>query len=835
MKITKSIIFQRVLGVVFLIPMLLSTCLVSAQVEVDFKPRLSLKAPPPFKNVENYKVQGDFKMIGNKNLTLKDYDDYINNNYKSMIYVNVDDEYDTWNSSSAELVINESCHEILFAGLYWTGSAHKGDPMMQDFSSPMVFETIRKDDQGHEIGRKTFDKQKVRLRKEGNPYIDIRAENSEILYPDRMKYQNIFVGYADVTDYVRQHGVGNYFVGDMALTEDYSTVLSLFGGWGMVVVYQAPGMKWRDITVFDGYAFMKVVVNTELVEERLPISGFRTAQSGDVNVTLGVMAAEGNVATTTDFMAILNADKNDYIRLKHGSNATDNFFNSSIYNGGTKRNPMDKNNLGIDIAKFDLDNKNKQILRNNVTSTEFLYGTQHDDYSIFSLVFAVDAYFPQIQVDNNSTNPGVTNGGTVEPGAVLDFEVNVKNVGEEAVVDGKVTLELPWNAYYLGSDKDGDVVWTPPAGAPNGATKGNTLGGTLVWNINDIAKPNSPDDILHTLKYQLKVLDDIWLLKGSSCGVNLEIKGTVQGKGVISKDSFNTGIVSGLNAACGNAPIYGPFVSTININNTAQLVSKGYPYGTKFYDGIPGSAGVNEVDQATVNQAGNQGVYYAVIPGMEASCYLKLDLSELYISTKPNVSDITHCDSNAPISYASHQLSPEGASHGYELLYFTSLTTITPLNEAPVKLLPGIYEYYAAEGIRNTENSYPGERVLFKIFVSSPLTFNENIENFDVCVGDDKTVEIKPSSGATTHWEYLDKQSGNYVTLDSSVFNGLIMINDTKLTIRKATKEIDGLKVRAVITSTIADCTAVSNEVEIKVKGCGMPVNPSIRLKMSNK
>ncbi len=835
MKIMKPRFFQRVLGVVFLIPMLLSTCLVSAQVEVDFKPRLSPNAPAPFSNVENYKVQGDFKMIGNKNLTLKVYDDYLNNNFKSMIYVNVDDEYDTWNSSSAELAIEEGCHEILFAGLYWTGSAHKGEPMEQDYSSPMVFEGVRKDSQGNITGRKDFDKRKVRLRKEGNPYVDVWAQNSEILYPDRLQYQNIFVGYADVTDYVREHGAGNYFVGDMALLEDYSNVLSLFGGWGMVVVYQAPGMKWRDITVFDGYAFMKVVLGALPIEEKLPISGFRTAQSGDVNVTLGVMAAEGNVATPTDFIAILNADKNAYIRLKHGANQIDNFFNSSIYNGGTKRNPMEKNNLGIDIAKFDLDNKNKQILGNNMTSTEFLYGTEKDDYCIFSVVFAVDAYFPQIHVDNNSTNPGVANGGTVQPGDVLDFEVNVKNVGEEAVVDGKVTLELPWNTYYLGSDKDGDVIWSPPAGAPDGATKEKTLGGTLVWNINDIAKPNSPDDILHKLKYQLKVLDDTWLLKGSNCGLNLEIKGTVQGKGVISNDNFNTGIVSGLNAACGNAPIYGPFVSTIKLDDTAQLVSKGYPYGTKFYDGIPGSAGVNEVDQATVDQAGNHGVYYAVFPSMDASCYSKLDLSELYISTKPNVSDITHCDLNAPISYASHQLSPEGASRGYELLYFTSPTALTPLDEAPAMLIPGIHNYYATEGIRNKENSYPGERVLFKISVTTPLTFDENIDDFDVCVGEDKTVEIKPSYISRVHWEYLDKQSGKYVTLDNSVFNGLIIINYTKLTIRKATREIDGLKVRAVVTSPTADCSATSNEVEIKVKGCEMPVNPNIRMKMSNK
>ncbi len=71
-------------------------------------------------------------MIGNTNLTLRNYSDNGSNN-ANMDYVDVDGDPNTLNSSSATLtfsteggVADPNCSNIIYAGLYWTGRAHNG-------------------------------------------------------------------------------------------------------------------------------------------------------------------------------------------------------------------------------------------------------------------------------------------------------------------------------------------------------------------------------------------------------------------------------------------------------------------------------------------------------------------------------------------------------------------------------------------------------------------------------------------------------------------------------------------------------------------------------------
>ena len=76
-------------------------CLVpiaSAQVIKSFTQRVS----PYSDNKTIYNLRGDFMLIGNTNLTLENYYDG-GNNSQEMVYVDVDNDPNTWNSSSATL------------------------------------------------------------------------------------------------------------------------------------------------------------------------------------------------------------------------------------------------------------------------------------------------------------------------------------------------------------------------------------------------------------------------------------------------------------------------------------------------------------------------------------------------------------------------------------------------------------------------------------------------------------------------------------------------------------------------------------------------------------
>lgn len=727
--------------------LIFTSCLVigvetfAQSVVVPFTARTSTKAPAPYQGKTIYNVQGDFIMLGNTNLTRAEYSNTGSNNAE-MKYVDVDNDATTLNSSSATLKLGEAdpkCSEILFAGLYWTGRAHDLDASGVS-SSPNTFSVTKGG------VTKQFNKQKVRLKKTGGTYQEITAGTNDIYYPTTTRGA-MYSAYADVTDYVRTNGVGEYTVADIAIREGSGGATGFYGGWSMVVIYKNPTMKWRDISVFDGHGYM--TANGGNVE--LPISGFRTAQSGDINVKLGVTAGEGDVGVTGDYFEIRNAANNNWVGLNHTNNApsgnTPNFFNSSIFTGGNARNPNLQNNTGLDVAMFNLNNANNTLIGHDATSTKFRYGTSGDTYIIFNIVLAVDAYVPQVVVENKPTDTNIANGGTVNAGSVIEFTTTIKNRGTEAVNNGVITIDLPSNVYYEGPTTPGGlptgttITWTAPAGAPVGATQQTTPGGTLKWSVGTVPLSANPETIWKTLKYKVRVTNDCILLNtGGACALELDVDGQFTGTGAISNSDAKAGLVSGYNADCGNTPIYGAFKSTIDITGVscpeenitqdgfkrfialcegnviprAEVTAK-YPPGTVFYTGIPGATGSSVVTgDFSLNTAGNSATkFYAKVPGMADGCYLKLETYLDKVTTQPTVTNQRGC-SDSPLTISGISVSSAGAAAGNKLYYFTNSTGGTGTTTAPIPTGEGTFTYYAAEG--NGKGCF-GPRVPFSVTI----------------------------------------------------------------------------------------------------------------------
>ena len=154
----------------------------------------------------------------------------------------------------------------------------------------------------------------------------------------------MYSAYYDVTNYVRQYGQGDYFIADLATMEGNGGGTGYYGGWGMVVVYENSKMKWRDITVFDGHAYVQ---GSTTISHELEVSGFNAVQNGDVNIKLGLMAGEGDVDISGDYFQIQKQSDNSFMNLSHSGNTTNNFFNSSIQTGGNEREPNLPNNTGL--------------------------------------------------------------------------------------------------------------------------------------------------------------------------------------------------------------------------------------------------------------------------------------------------------------------------------------------------------------------------------------------------------------------------------------------------------------------------------------------------------
>lgn len=139
---------------IIIIFFLLMSVVMHSQVRVNFTPREPIASP----STSIFNIKGDFTLIGNTNLTLNNYDVNEPNSNNNMIYVDIDGDSNTFNSSSANLTFSTEngaipeCSKVVFAGLYWTGRSSDGS------NSPDIFNVTKNS------VTKTFNKRKVKLK-----------------------------------------------------------------------------------------------------------------------------------------------------------------------------------------------------------------------------------------------------------------------------------------------------------------------------------------------------------------------------------------------------------------------------------------------------------------------------------------------------------------------------------------------------------------------------------------------------------------------------------------------------------------------------------------------
>lgn len=648
-----------------------------AQVQVPFTQRTSQYSPSKV----IYNVKGDFTLIGNSNLTLDSYNVNYNNSNRTMEFVDVDNDSSTENSSSATLTFstengaNPDCSNIIYAGLYWTG---RGD-----------------DDDLTNLQKRT-----IKLKgPNDSSYQTLVANQNDIRYPGN---NGMYAGYIEVTDQVRSNGLGEYFVADIAVSEGNGGSTGYYGGWGMIVVYENSKMNWRDVTVFDGYAYVQGNTTTNY---ELPVSGFNAVQSGPVNIKLGLMAGEGDRGISGDYFEIIEADEvnnpnpnnNDWVDLSHSGNSTSNFFNSSIQTGGNARNPNLVNNTGLDISMFDLDNSDKSLIDNSQTSTKFRYGSTQDTYIIFSMAMSVDAYIPESEgVLSNTTINGSapTPGMQVLPGDEIEYKVEIKNKGTEPILDARLVIPIPFTSEFIpGSIVQNAYLPAFAAGTPyydpnEGAT------GSIVWDINFLPLfPADIDLLLADLSFKLKATEDCSVLVNANCEPKIVILGGyISGTGMISGTDYSLPLIQGYQQEgnCQGEPNTDPIEINIdaqdyiNDNCTGVTVERDFfycsfegnsipvseieaefPPGSRFYDSYPVTGSTTEYTSTNPFPATlGTTTYYAIPPG-DPSCHYIFTIATSSVTTTPSTNDEVYC-----LNETATPLTAQTTDPNYILLFY---------------------------------------------------------------------------------------------------------------------------------------------------------------------
>ncbi|TDQ75648.1 Ig-like domain-containing protein, partial [Sphingobacterium yanglingense] len=703
---------------------------------------------------------------------------------------------------------------------------------------------------------RTFDKRKIKFKKEGQPYVEYTANGTDIHYATS-SYGGIFSAYHDVTPYVQTHGVGNYWAADIALLEGDGGDTGYFGCWSLVVVYENAGEIWRDVMVYDGHAFVQREGSSGTTTSYdLAISGFQAAQNGLVKVKMGIMAGEGDRDISGDFLSVRERATSSYPRVSHGGNTTGNFFNSSVFTGGNNRLPSYTNNTGIDIAMFYLQDQNtspqNQFIDNNQTATTLRYGSTQDLYTISMVALAIDAYVPDV---NGVSSAIATSGGgpltsgtsTVTPGQEIEYTVQVSN-NAEAIQNAMLNIPIPYTASYVPGSAS--IVYNNVTGGQQAVHSG--IPGTLTVNMGTLAQGTAGGGIANlraTLKFKIKVTDDCQILKTpAGCSPVLTLGGMMSGMGVTSQTPFsNVPLINGFSqdGPCVGSPISGPLNFNIDAaafiaancqdvdpqrafyfcNTTAvpfDDIASQFPIGTEFYN-IPrdGTGTLIEYDESNPfpTTAGTV-TYYAYPPGVSSNCFFTFTITNTSNTAKPITQPATFCKDAV---LGSNPLAPfivaGTATPAHALYYFTTETggTAQPLTDLIINTSTvGTTTYWIAQGPAVTCS---GPRVPIVVTISALPEITANVSNLTVCEGSTGSVSVTATGTNLTYtWEYYNGTT--WVSLPNAT-QDKISINGSTLTLTGASLAYNGSKVRVTVSN--GNCSVISGEATITVTSVAAP------------
>ncbi|WP_198520111.1 gliding motility-associated C-terminal domain-containing protein [Lacinutrix sp. Bg11-31] len=525
----KNLIILHIKKLTLVTLMLLSLTSVFSQVQQQFTPRF------------NQAVKGDFGMVANNMLSRTATGDYVgeagNHDFTDNVYVDIDSDATTFNSSSANFknpAPNAKCLSIIRAYLYWAAAD-------KELSNG-----------GDNQPSWNFDDVKLMLPGQ-TTYTTLTAD--QVLFRGRTTHfiNDPYVCVKDISSLVSNlaNPFGKYQVanveaktGSVSSHDGNNTGTS--AGWQVVFVYESPDLKQKNITLFDGYAHVTSSTNNFDID----FNGFVTVPNGAVKSNALIGALEGDRDLSGDRLQIRNT-ANTFVDIDSPLRDASNFFNSRITIGNsngsnnfTDRNPASTNTLGFDAGLFPLKNDGNKLIDNNQTSATFRLTSNQETYGLYLMGLAIEVYKPDI-------SPVVLNlasgNATLDPGSTINFDFNIINSGNDDVKDLVISTTVPSQVANV-------IVNNLPTGVSY----------TLVSNVltftvdNGLVYQGSPELFI---EFEFIIQDECYFLE-DSCDLEFGTQFSANYVGEINPDPQTTVSSSGVDGCnLGNMLPY-----TINVN-----------------------------------------------------------------------------------------------------------------------------------------------------------------------------------------------------------------------------------------------------------------------------
>ncbi|MEE9363155.1 MAG: Calx-beta domain-containing protein [Cellulophaga sp.] len=392
----------------------------------------------PFKVRYAETINGDVITIANNVLSRHATNAYTggndNHDNDDNVFVDIDTDNSTFNSSSANLsnpAPGANCFALVKTYLYWAAA-----------DKPYDYNT------GNGGSEPNWDFDKVKLMLPGaTSYTTINAD--EVIYNGRAaSFGNApYVCIKDITNEVQALAdpFGKYQIANVKATEgelhSYSgSNTGTSGGWQIIFVYQSPNLLPRNVSIFDGYAH--ITKNSGQNNYEVALDGFQTVPFGEVKANVVFGALEGDQGLNGDQLQIRNTS-NVWESLSTTSRDSNNFFNSSITQGGTAfldRSPASTNTLGFDVGVFPLENDNNNLIGNNQTSATLRMTSNKEAYGLFALGFSVQVWQPDLGSLEFSATP---NNLTYNAGDAITMSMVIDNTGSDDIQNLEIFTILP--------------------------------------------------------------------------------------------------------------------------------------------------------------------------------------------------------------------------------------------------------------------------------------------------------------------------------------------------------------------------------------------------------
>ncbi len=238
-----------------------------------------------------------------------------------MFYTDIDDDPNTYNSTSAELRIPDGAR-VTHARLYWGGNLRVGEQ------------------------KPHADNGRVLIAEPGGRYKVLRADS--MIGHRVTDHDDAFTASADVTALVRDSRQGAWTVADINVAMGHSEA-GAWGGWTLVAAWEHPDAPLRDLVLYDGFrspgAEGDVTIDVADLDAAPGASG-----------RLGFVGYDGDRGSSGETLSV-TADRRAPVRLSDAANPAANVLNSTISDLGTPvttRTPAHHNTLGYDSDIMDL-------------------------------------------------------------------------------------------------------------------------------------------------------------------------------------------------------------------------------------------------------------------------------------------------------------------------------------------------------------------------------------------------------------------------------------------------------------------------------------------------